>query len=122
MGEEEAAKVKVLLANFVTLVDFLSCHCQLGHHDSCEHTLKTLDDFISHVGTMKVEWCDKMTPQSITPYFHLLEYHVGSQLIRSPFGSIAPYQLQGQESIHQEHTSIMFRATNRKGNKSYAIA
>jgi len=63
-----------------------------------------------------------MTPQSITPYFHLLEYHVGSQLIRSPFGSIAPYQLQGQESIHQEHTSIMFRATNRKGNKSYAIA
>ena len=50
--EEEAAKVKILLANFVTLVDFLSCHCQLGHHDSCEHTLKTLDDFISHVGTM----------------------------------------------------------------------
>ena len=40
----------------------------------------------------------------------------------SPFGSLAQFQLQGQEQKHQTQTAIMYRATNMKGNKCEAVA
>ena len=40
---------------------------------------------------------------------------------RSPFGSIAQFQLQGQEQIHQVQTNILFRASNWQGNKRLSI-
>ena len=62
-----------------------------------------------------------MGGNSITPYFHILEHHVIEMIERSPFKSISHFQLQGQESKHQDHTTTLFRCSNWRENKSYSI-
>lgn len=136
-----ANKLQNIMLDFVEVMDFLSCHRELGSHSDCSHTIRTSTEFTERVNQMSTifallgmfycavlnieaerKWVDIMHTGSITPYFHILECHVLPQIRLSPFKSIAQFQLQGQESIHQCQTAIMFRATNRKGNKSEAIA
>ena len=63
-----------------------------------------------------------MGGNSITPYFHILEHHVIEMIERSPFKSISHFQLQGQESKHQDHTTTLFRCSNWRENKSYSTS
>ena len=113
---------------------FLRCHARHDSHNHCPHEIKTTSQFDSLIEEMsksqsmpslrltiyaEASWIKVLGKASVTPYFHILEVHVPSMVRNSPFGSIAHFQLQGQEHIHQVHTKTLFRASNWQGNKCF---
>ena len=114
---------------------FLRCHVKHDKHEMCPHEVTTLPQLETLVKEMskfafsrifpdhlaEIAWISLLGKASVTPYFHILESHIPKMILQSPFGSIAHFQLQGQEQIHQVHTRILFRASNWQGNKCYSV-
>lgn len=101
-------------ANSFKLLDSLFgfLNCKLKDHHACDHSIRTLDSYVIELQKLKELWIELIGESAITPYFHVLEYHVYDMLQRSPFGSLAPFALSSQELKHQIQTRIQFRRTN----------
>jgi hypothetical protein len=87
--------------------------CPFAEHAECDHNVHSWADCETKIQRLKRLWKALIGESAITPYFHVTEFHIGSMIARSPFGSIAPFSLQSQELKHQIQTRMQFRKTNQ---------
>ena len=88
--------------------------CSKSIHDRCFHVIKDLSSYKMNVIKLKEMWIMKMGESSITPYFHILEYHVPKMILNSPFSSIAQFNLSSNEQKHATQKMIQQRNTNHQ--------
>ena len=128
------ANTRQLMSEFIVVMDYVMC--PYPTHRTCDHVVRDLDSFrtavtsfskiapvpylafvclmnlellsltLAHPPPIEDTWKLVLGEDACTPYLHGLDAHVPEQIERSPFNSIAQFQLQGQEAKHQDQTKV----------------
>ena len=140
LDENDARSIRKLMDDFLAIMDFV--FCSRSDHVECIglHSIDSLEDFatkvkefstyqlfvivsLPHLPCLSVErlWKTIKGKDSVTPYLHGLEAHIPEFIQKSPFQSVAQFQLQGQEAKHKDQTRILMNLVDLNGNKSAII-
>lgn len=79
-----------------------------------DDSIINLTQYSNYVWELKNILRKKFYNECWIPYFHCVEVHVPQQISKSPFFTIGPFSLSGQEAKHKFQTITQFRASNHR--------